>query len=327
LILSASKPEQGYFRTRDGVRLYYSAEGPKDAPPLLFCYGLVCSKLQWKYQMEHFRQTHRVIFMDYRGHGMSDRPEDAGTVTIENCARDLLELLDELELPSATVLGHSLGVNIILELYRLAPARVKALVLANGTPKDPFETMFHHNFLQVAFPAIRAAHGLFPEALQKFWASQGTNPINQHFIALAGFNPKYAKRADINEYLRLTATVDLDIFLSLLSDFMRTDATHWLHEVKAPTLVIAGARDLITPPLNQRIFSKLIPNARFEMIAEGSHCPQMEKPALVNEIIASFLAQAEKQPKAKKPPAGKAKKPAAKKLVAPRSKRKSAPLI
>jgi pimeloyl-ACP methyl ester carboxylesterase len=284
--------EQGYFRTRDGVRLYYSAEGPKGAPPLIFCYGLVCSKLQWKYQMDHFRNTHRVYYMDYRGHGQSARPDDASSVTIENLARDLLEFMDEVSIPSATVLGHSLGVNIVLDLYRIAPKRVKALVLANGTPKDPFETMFHHNFLQVAFPAIRMAHGFFPQLLQKFWASQGSNPINQEFIALAGFNPKYAKRDDINEYLRLTSTVDLDIFLNLLGDFMKTDATHWLHEVKAPTLVIAGERDMITPLKNQRIFAQLIPGASLQVVPEGSHCPQMEKSELVNGAIEKFLVEA-----------------------------------
>lgn len=291
--MSANSLEQGYFRTRDGVRLYYSVEGPVGAPALLFCYGLVCSKLQWKYQMEEFKKTHRVVYMDYRAHGQSSRPEDPQSVTIENCARDLLELLDELKIPSATVLGHSLGVNIILDLYRLAPKRVKGLVLANGTPKDPFETMFHHNFLQVAFPLVHRAQSLFPDLLQKFWRSQGTNPVNQYFVALAGFNPKYAKREDINEYLRLTSTVDLDVFLHLLSDFMRYDATHWLQDVACPTLVLAGARDLITPPLNQRLFAGLIPGADYQEIPEGSHCPQMEKADLVNELLGAFFRRVE----------------------------------
>lgn len=281
--------EHGYFRTADGVRLFYSSEGPQDAPPLLFCYGLVCSKLQWKYQMEYFSKKYRVIYMDYRGHGQSDRPADPSTVTIENCAQDLLALLNELKLDALPVLGHSLGVNITLDLYRIAPERVTALVLANGTPKDPFETMFHHNFLQVFFPAIRFAQAMVPDLLQKFWRSQGTNPINQEFVALAGFNKKYAKREDINEYLKRTSQVDLDVFLHLLGDFMKYDATHWLHEVKAPTLVIAGERDLITPPLNQKIFDRLIPNSDFHIIPEGSHCPQMEKPELVSNIIESFL--------------------------------------
>ncbi len=286
-----SKPpiEHGYFRTHDGVRLFYTMEGPKEAPPLVFCYGLVCSKLQWKYQMEYFKDTHRVICMDYRGHGQSDKPDDPTSMTIESCARDLLDLFNELSITSAPVLGHSLGVNIILDLYRLAPKRVSALILANGTPKDPFETMFHHNFLQVAFPLVRRAQTLFPELLQKLWARQGTNPFNQEFIALAGFNAKYAKRDDINEYLRITSTVDLDVFLNLLADFMKYDATPWLHDVKAPTLVIAGERDLITPPKNQKIFAELIPYSELCVIAEGSHCSQMEKPGLVNSVIRAFL--------------------------------------
>lgn len=322
-----SAPEQGYFRTRDGVRLYYEVEGPRNAPVLLFCYGLVCSKLQWKYQMEEFKRTHRIVFMDYRGHGQSDRPEDPGSVTIENCARDLLELLDELSIPKAAVLGHSLGVNIILDLYRLAPGRVNALVLANGTPKDPFETMFHHNFLQVLFPLVNQAQRLFPHLLQKFWRTQGTNPVNQYFVALAGFNPKYAKRDDINEYLRLTSTVDLDIFLHLLRDFMTYDATHWLHEVRVPTLVVAGERDLITPPANQRILAGLVPGAIYEEIPEGSHCPQMEKAEKVNEILRGFFASPERGvqpgPGPKKKKKNAAPKPAARKASAPRPSAKS----
>lgn len=287
--------QQGYFRSRDNVRLFYSVEGNPQGEPLLFCYGLVCSKLQWKYQMDEFRKTHRVIYMDYRGHGQSANPEDPTTATIEQSARDLVDLLEELKIPKAVVLGHSLGVNIILDLYRLAPQKVKALVLANGTPKDPFETMFHHNFIQVMFPLVRKAKSLAPDLLKKFWQTQGSNPINMEFVALAGFNQKYAKREDIKEYLRLTSTVDLDIFLNLLEDFMKTDCTHWLHQVKAPTLVIAGERDLITPPKNQRIFGKLIPKAQFELIREGSHCPQMEQANLVNKILYEFIEGLDKK--------------------------------
>lgn len=282
--------QQGHFRTLDGVRLFYSVEGPADAPPLLFCYGLVCSKLQWKYQMEYFKKNYRIIYMDYRGHGQSESPQDASTVTIQNLARDLLQLLDELQIDSLPVLGHSLGVNIILDLYRLAPKRVSALVLANGTPKDPFETMFHHNFLQVFFPVIHKIHAFFPELLQKFWASQGNNFINQEFIALAGFNTKYAKKEDINEYLRITSQVPLAVFLNLLSDFMKYDSNHWLHEIKVPTLILAGEKDLITPAMNQKIFHELIPGSILEEIPEGSHCPQMEKIDLVNSILENFLA-------------------------------------
>lgn len=281
--------EHGYFRSKDGLRLFYSCEGPKDAPPLLFCYGLVCSKLQWKYQMEHFKKNYRVIYMDYRGHNKSDSPENPRSVTIENIARDLGDLCDELQLPPVCLLGHSLGVNILLEFYRLFPEKVSSLVLAHGTPKNPFSNMFHHNFLQVLFPAIRLAHDLAPDIMQKIWKNQGQALINQEFVARAGFNPKYAKREDINEYLRITSTVRADIFLNLLENFTEYDATHWLDEIRTPTFILSGDQDLITPPVNQKIFHRLIPKSVLYTVEEGSHCAQMEKPEEVNAALENFF--------------------------------------
>lgn len=281
--------EHGYFRSKDGLRLFYSIEGPKNATPLLFCYGLVCSKLQWKYQMEYFKKNYRVIYMDYRGHNKSDSPENPMDVSIEKIAQDLGTLCDELQLPPLCLLGHSLGVNILLEFYRLFPEKVKGLVLANGTPKNPFSNMFHHNFLQVLFPMLRLAHDLAPNIVDKFWKSQGENPINQEFVAMLGFNTKYAKREDINEYLRITSTVRTDICIHLLDDFTKYDATHWLHEIHAPTLILAGKKDLITPPVNQRIFHRLISGSKIHFVDEGSHCAQMEKPKEVNEVLEKFF--------------------------------------
>lgn len=314
--------EQGYFRTRDGVRLYYEIRGPKEAPPLLFCYGLVCSKLQWKYQMEYFEKKYRVIYMDYRGHGQSDKPEDISSVTIENLARDLAELHDELALPPLPVFGHSLGVNIILDLYRLHPEKVRGLVLANGTPMDPFETMFHHNFLQVAFPVIHLIRAVKPELMEKFWHAQGKNPVNQFFVSHAGFNPKYAKQEDIAEYLRTTSTVDFSVFMTLLEDFMDYNACLWLSEVRTPVLVMSGERDLITPPKNQRIMAELIPGAELFVVKEGSHCPQLEQVDLINKRLELFLARVEKDSKGgqKLLNAKKGKKPAAAKTGSPKKR-------
>ncbi len=289
--------EHGYFRSKDGLRLFYSIEGPKNATPLLFCYGLVCSKLQWKYQMEHFKKNYRVIYMDYRGHNKSDTPENPRDVSIEKMAQDLGALCDELALPPVCLLGHSLGVNILLEFYRLFPEKVRGLVLANGTPKNPFSNMFHHNFLQVFFPVLRMAHDLAPNMVDKFWKTQGENPINQEIIAMLGFNTKYAKREDINEYLRITSTVRTDVFLHLLEDFTEYDATHWLHEIRCPTLILAGKQDLITPPVNQRVMHRLIPGSKIHWVDEGSHCAQMEKPAEVNEVLEKFFKYLETKPK------------------------------
>lgn len=280
---------QGYFRCADGLKLYYSMSGPAGAPILLFCYGIVCSTLQWKYQMSHFQKKYRVLYMDYRGHNKSETPTDYSLVTLESLARDLVNLLDELEIEQVPVLGHSLGVNVALELYRLAPERVSALVLASGTPKDPFETMFQHNFLQPGFELIRQIYFLVPGVIERFWKLQAQNPVNQELIARAGFNRKYAKREDINEYLRITGTIELGVFIQLLHDFTRYNACPWLDRINVPALILGGKADLITPIQNQRILATLIPNAEILEVKDGSHNAQMEFPELVNARISNFL--------------------------------------
>ena len=65
-------PLHGYIRSFDGTRLFYSIEGK--GPPLIFCYGLVCSSLHWTYQIEYFRKNYQAIWFDYRGQHRSEEP-------------------------------------------------------------------------------------------------------------------------------------------------------------------------------------------------------------------------------------------------------------
>ena len=234
--------EHGYFRSKDGLKLFYSWEGPPGAPSILFAYGLVCSTLQWKYQMAYLKQKYRVLYMDYRGHNKSEIPADYSLVTLENLAKDVGTLLDELKLGPIPMIGHSLGVSTILEIARNHPEKVSRMVLASGTPRDPFETMFQHNLLQTVFEIARKVYFSAPEFLKKFWAMQSSNPVNQEFIARAGFNKKYAKQEDINEYLRITGTIDVGVFMQLLADFTRYNACPWLETIQTPALVIGGAQ-------------------------------------------------------------------------------------
>src|SRR3954452_13659247 len=89
----------GYVKSVDGTKLFYSVEGK--GKPLIFCYGLVCSSLHWTYQIEHFRDSHRAVWADYRGHHNSEVPKDLSSLTLGNLARDLGIVLDELGIQDA----------------------------------------------------------------------------------------------------------------------------------------------------------------------------------------------------------------------------------
>ncbi len=279
----------GYYKSFDGTRIFYSIEG--NGKPLIFCYGLVCSSLHWTYQIERFQRDYRTIWSDYRGHQNSALPEDLDSLTLPNLARDLGVLFDELDIKDAVLLGHSMGVNVVLEFYRQFPDRVHAMVLSNGTPKPPLETLFNSNVTQAAFNALIATYRLAPDLLHKLWKLQKDNPISQALIGLAGFNTHLTPIEDIALYVNQVADLDPRVFLNLIKNYDHYDATPWLHTIKAPTLILAGEDDKICPIGQQELMHQLIPGSRLERIRHGSHCPQMDLPELFNEKIEIFLKE------------------------------------
>lgn len=279
----------GYFKSFDGTKIFYSLEGK--GKPLIFCYGLVCSSLHWTYQIDHFRNNYQAVWFDYRGHHNSDTPADMKSITIENIAQDLGLLLDELKIKDAVFLGHSMGVNVVLDFYRQFPDRVAGMVLANGTAKRPLETLFQHNFSQPLFKMLRKAQEFSPRLVDAIWKSSKKNPLTRSIVAMGGFNPHLTPQADIDMYIEQVADMDPRIFIQLIDSYEAFDATPWLHTIKAPTLLIAGADDNITPVEQQELMNQLIPNSRLEIVRHGSHCPQMDLVELVNMKIERFLGE------------------------------------
>jgi pimeloyl-ACP methyl ester carboxylesterase len=281
----------GFVRSFDGTKLFYSTEGV--GRPLVFCYGLVCSSLHWTYQIDRFSEDYQAVWFDYRGHQNSETPKNMQSLTLETAARDLGVILDELKIEDAVFLGHSMGVNVVLEFYRQQPHRVKGMVLANGTAKRPLETLFRHNALQGGFHLLKRLHERSPRLVESFWKLGKGNPLARAMITLGGFNPHLTPKEDIALYVDQVADTDPAILLNMIESYDQVDATAWLHTVKAPTLVIAGEEDKITPIEQQELLHQLIPGSELEVIRHGSHCPQMDLPDLVNMKIEDFLRRIE----------------------------------
>ncbi len=279
--------KNGYFRSFDGTKLFYSVEG--EGKPLIFCYGLVCSSLHWTYQIEHFRKNYKTVWMDYRGHQNSEVPEDIGSLTLESLAKDLKLLLDELKIPDAVFLGHSMGVNVVLEFARLHPERVSGMILSNGTANRPLETLLNSNALVPGFRLLELLRDKSPALLKKIWTLQKGNPLVHRMIGFLGFNPHLTAKEDISLYVDQIAEMDPRVFLALIRSYDNYDGSTWLHTIKAPVRILAGQDDLIIPFQQQELLHQLIPGSEFELIRHGSHCPQMDLPDLVNSKIEEFL--------------------------------------
>ena len=115
--------------TRNGITLRYLETG-SGSPHLLFVHGWCCNHTYWRDQIPHFAKKHRVVGVDLRGHGESDKPdEDYG---IPAFVDDLAWLIKELHLDKPVVIGHSMGGTIALNLARKHPELTSAIILVDS---------------------------------------------------------------------------------------------------------------------------------------------------------------------------------------------------
>ncbi|MCU0479361.1 MAG: alpha/beta hydrolase [Chloroflexi bacterium] len=118
-----------------GVAIWYEAEG--DGPPVALLHGMMGRSEAWRLEgyVDGLRDDHRVILVDARGHGRSERPTDPAEYGLHCHAADVLAVLDELGLPSASICGWSMGAGTALRLGASVPGRVDA-VAALGAPLE-----------------------------------------------------------------------------------------------------------------------------------------------------------------------------------------------
>lgn len=114
-----------------GVRLAYEENGPADSPPLVLLHALGEGRGDWAEVVGRFAERFRVIAVDLRGHGDSDRP---GTYSFQLMADDVLRLLDHLDLPEVSLLGHSMGGSVAYLIAEQAPGRVERLIVEDAPP-------------------------------------------------------------------------------------------------------------------------------------------------------------------------------------------------
>src|SRR5665811_1005464 len=115
--------------TTNNITVSYTDEGPDNAPVIIFIHGFPFSKEMWKKQMESLNENFRVIAYDIRGHGKSY--SGTNDFSIELFVKDLLSLMDALQIEKTTLCGLSMGGYIALNAIENHPKRFDALVLCD----------------------------------------------------------------------------------------------------------------------------------------------------------------------------------------------------
>jgi pimeloyl-ACP methyl ester carboxylesterase len=122
------------YSVNQGVRIHYQIEG--DGQPLVLQHGFTDSLESW-YELgyvEGLKADYRLILIDARGHGASDKPHEADAYERERNVADITTVLDDLEIPRAHYFGYSMGGRIGFAIARYAPERVHSLIIGGGSP-------------------------------------------------------------------------------------------------------------------------------------------------------------------------------------------------
>lgn len=274
--------ETGFVKSYDGTPIYWERHGPDpsetEATPMVFCYGLVCSMNQWRHQVEHYSQNHPCLLFDYRGHHQSGYPSDARAMNFSALAKDAAAAIHRQGFGRpAHIWGHSMGVNVALELAIAEPELCKSLVLCCGTHLSPFQKMFGTDFLEKIVAPMLKLYPQNPQIFSKVWDILMLRPEPVELLArLAGFNMGAVSRKDVQSYARAATSVPAQTFFPLLAELARGHTKGILKKVKQRTYVIAGSQDRVTPPDNQKLMAELLPNSKYIEIPTGSHNVQLD---------------------------------------------------
>lgn len=250
-----------------GARLFYTVDGPEAAPVIIFSNSMGTDHTMWKPQADALTGRFRVVRHDMRGHGRSST--DATQATVDVLGRDVLAILDALQVEQAVFCGLSIGGLIGQWLAANAPERFSKVIVANTAPKigtaESWSARIDGVLRDGMAPLVEASLGRwFTEGFRNT-AGQALDDLR---AVLQGLDPRgYA--------LGCTALRDAD-----LREAVKT--------IRVPVLVIAGSDDPSTTAAEGRALADAIPDARYVELP-AAHLSNREQPGRFTAALLDFI--------------------------------------
>lgn len=256
------------FASISGVTLHYSLTGARDGSPLILVNSLGTDLRIWNEVVPLLAGHFRVLCYDKRGHGLSDVPP--GPYGIDDHVADLNGLAAHVGFKTFALCGISIGGMIAARFAALHPANVRSLVLADTGAAIGTAPMWNERIATVRAGGMSA----IADAVLGRWVTPAYRASNP--AASAGWR-NMLERCSPEGYVASCATV------------RDTDLTADLSRISAPTLVLVGDGDIVTPPEMAQRLASGIPHARLREIRDAGHVPAIEQPRALAELIREHI--------------------------------------
>lgn len=255
---------------RPGCTIHYWLAGPEDRPLVVLMHGATMDHRMFDPQIAALVPQYRTLRWDARGHGRS-RP--APEFTLEDCAADLIAILDAIGVDQVVLVGQSMGGYIAQYVYLRQPERVRAIVIIGAT--------------SIALPY----------ALWEIWALQATLPMFRlwPYNHLAGVVARStALRPEVQAYaLEVVRQFDRREFLTIWKAVTQAVRREGLpdHRIDVPLLLTHGDQDNTGSVKRQApAWAASEPNVELVVIPNASHNANQDNPTFFNDLLLRFLA-------------------------------------
>ena len=251
-----------------GTRIYYETEGTGD--PMVLIHGAGQDTLSWRFAIPYLSEQYKTIAIDLPGHGKSVIAPQGPITCIEDYARYLNAFVDEMRLAPATLVGHSMSGNNVLQASLNRPDQINAAVPLDG-----------------AGMTLKAAVSYSDEILELVTINT-VDYWETNFQALCSPQTnEECKKLIAAETKRVPA----EVILGDLQAYTSFDIRDKVERINVPVVLITGEDDWSCIPENVRNTEKMLTCPKvLEVLPGVGHFPHMEAPQLFSETLLRLLA-------------------------------------
>lgn len=243
--------------------------------PVVLLHAFPLSRKMWSPQIEAMTaENFRLILPDLRGFGETTNFADINS--IEDMAKDVVGLLDNLEIEQAIIGGLSMGGYVTFNLFRLNPERFKAIILCDTNCSADTEEKRENRYQLVKEIEEKGSQALIDKMLPN----------------LVGKFTKQNNEGLVSELSRIFAETNPQAAIAALRGMAeRIDHTYLLAEIEIPTLFIFGEDDGVTNLETAQKMRNEVGNSQLCVVEKAGHYSNLEQPEKFNQAVISFIGQ------------------------------------
>jgi pimeloyl-ACP methyl ester esterase len=256
--------------------IHYQTYG--QGKPIVLVHGWTMDSRVWSAFIEEFSPDYKIIAVDLRGHGTSGPMP--GPYTLGSFAHDLAELMENLALRDATVIGWSMGVSAILKMFEHAVSGVDSLVFISGTPSLVVREDYHHGLpLAEVNSLLRAIKKNYLLGMARFYSLmfQGEDVHHPRWENI------YALAADTARAPRQ------EVACESLQSMQQEDLRPQIETIPVPVLLLHGSHDRICLPAASHYMAGHMANASLHVLEATGHVPFLTAAADVHREVKKFI--------------------------------------